>query len=244
MHRFENRTAIVTGAGRGIGAAIAERLASEGARVVIADVDIASAEATAERIGGSAKAFQCDFGDPDQVAALHSSIEREMSIPDILINVAGIVAHKNWDALDFAEWKRVLRVNLDGTFLMCRASSDLMRKRGYGRIVNIGSSSMYLGSPDMSHYIASKGGVWTLTRALATELGKYGITANCISPGLTETEGVRESPHMDAFTEIEARQAMIGHAVPEKITPVVNGGVKPGQRWSAPLRVGSLGSKY
>ena len=113
----------------------------------------------------------------------------------------------------FDEWRRVLRVNLDGLYLMCRAGSDLMRKSGYGRIVNFSSNSIFAGTPNMAHYVASKGGVLTFTRALATELGPYKITANSICPGLIDTEGVQETPHKDAF---EIRRNAAGHQGPRR----------------------------
>jgi NAD(P)-dependent dehydrogenase (short-subunit alcohol dehydrogenase family) len=114
-----------------------------------------------------------------------------------------------------------MRVNLDGLYLMCRASSDLMRKNGYGRIVNICSNSIFAGTPNMAHYVASKGGVLTFTRALATELGGHKITANCVAPGLTDTEGVQKTPHKDAFGFVDMLQAIKGKGTPQDIVPAV-----------------------
>ena len=112
-------------------------------------------------------------------------------------------------------------MNLDGLYLMCRASSDLMREGGYGRIVNIASNSIFAGTPNMAHYVAAKGGVFTFTRALATELGAYKITANSVAPGLTDTEGVQETPHKDAFEFVDMLQAIKGRGVPDDIVPAV-----------------------
>jgi len=126
-----------------------------------------------------------------------------------------------WDQLTFEEWRRVMRVNLDGLYLMCRASSDLMRKNQYGRIVNISSNSIFAGTPNMAHYVASKGGVLTFTRALATELGAHKITANCVCPGLTETEGVQKTPHKEAFGFVDMLQAIKGKGMPQDIVPAV-----------------------
>ena len=114
-----------------------------------------------------------------------------------------------------------MRVNLDGLYLMCRAGSDLMRKNGYGRIVNICSNSIFAGTPNMAHYVASKGGVITFTRALATELGGYKITVNSVCPGLTDTEGVQASPHKEAFGFVEMLQAIKGMGKPTDIVPAV-----------------------
>ncbi len=114
---------------------------------------------------------------------------------DVLVNVAAIVPFVKWDELTFEEWRRVARVNFDGLYIMCKAGSDLMRKNNYGRIVNFGSNSMLAGTPNMAHYVATKGGVFSFTRALATELGAYKITANTVMPGLVDTEGVQATPH-------------------------------------------------
>jgi NAD(P)-dependent dehydrogenase (short-subunit alcohol dehydrogenase family) len=114
-----------------------------------------------------------------------------------------------------------MRVNLDGVFLMTRASSDAMRGRGYGRIINIASNTFFAGTPNMAAYVAAKGGVIGFTRALATELGSYGITVNAVSPGLTASEGVMASPHAEAFDFVGTLQAVKRRAVPDDIAPAV-----------------------
>jgi pyridoxal 4-dehydrogenase len=140
---------------------------------------------------------------------------------DILVNNAAIVPFTAWDDIDFAEWRRIMAVNLDGVFLASRAASDAMRKNDYGRIVNIASNTVVAGTPNMAAYVAAKGGVFGFTRALATELGKYGITVNTVSPGLTETEGVMASPHAAAFDFVQSLQAIPRHGVAEDIAPIV-----------------------
>jgi NAD(P)-dependent dehydrogenase (short-subunit alcohol dehydrogenase family) len=140
---------------------------------------------------------------------------------DVLVNVAAIVPFVKWDELTFEEWRRVARVNYDGLYLMCRAGSDMMRKNNYGRIVNFGSNSMLAGTPNMAHYVASKGGVLAFGRALATELGAYKITVNTVLPGLVDTEGVQQTPHKDAFGFVEMLQAIKGHGKPNDIVPAV-----------------------
>jgi NAD(P)-dependent dehydrogenase (short-subunit alcohol dehydrogenase family) len=137
------------------------------------------------------------------------------------VNVAAIVPFVKWDELTFQEWRRVARVNFDGLYLMCRAGSDLMRKNNYGRIVNFGSNSILAGTPNMAHYVATKGAVLSFTRALATELGGYKITVNTVMPGLTDTEGVQQTPHKDAFEFVEMLQAVKGKGVPADIVPAV-----------------------
>jgi NAD(P)-dependent dehydrogenase (short-subunit alcohol dehydrogenase family) len=221
MKRFEGRVAVVTGAAQGIGRAIAERLGTEGATLAAVDINGAGAEAAAKAVGGKAFGVQCDIGDPDSVAALFDRVIKQAGKLDVLVNAAAIVPFVPWDELTFEEWRRVMRVNLDGLYLMCRAGSDLMRKNGYGRIVNISSNSIFAGTPNMAHYVASKGGVLTFTRALATELGAYKITANSVCPGLTDTEGVQKTPHKEAFEFVEMLQAIKGRGKPQDIVPAV-----------------------
>jgi NAD(P)-dependent dehydrogenase (short-subunit alcohol dehydrogenase family) len=126
-----------------------------------------------------------------------------------------------WDDIDFPEWRRIMAVNLDGTFLTNRHASDEMRKAGYGRIVNIASNVVVAGTPNLAHYVASKGGVFGFTRALATEIGKYGITVNSVAPGLTQTEGVDASPHAGAYDFVQSLQAIPRRAVAADIAPAV-----------------------
>jgi NAD(P)-dependent dehydrogenase (short-subunit alcohol dehydrogenase family) len=221
MNRFSGRVAVVTGAAQGIGRAIAERLGAEGATVAAVDINKNGAAKTAKAIGARAFAVQCDIGDPDSVAVLFKAVVRKARKLDVLVNGAAIVPFVKWDELSFEEWRRVMRVNLDGLYLMCRGGSDLMRKNGYGRIVNISSNSIFAGTPNMAHYVASKGGVLTFGRALATELGPYKITVNSICPGLTDTEGVQQTPHKDAFEFVDMLQAIKGRGVPADIVPAV-----------------------
>ncbi|MGH6932061.1 MAG: pyridoxal 4-dehydrogenase, SDR-type [Dongiaceae bacterium] len=221
MRRFEERVAIVTGAAQGMGKAVAVRLAEEGATVVAVDINGDGAAATAKSIGGGAIGLSCDIGDPDAVAKLYDGVVARFGKLDVLVNNAAIVPFVPWDKLDFKEWRRVLRVNLDGLFLMCRGGSDLMRKNGYGRIVNFCSNSVFAGTPNMAHYVASKGGVLTFTRALATELGAYKITVNSVCPGLTDTEGVQQTPHKEAFGFVDMLQAIKGKGTPADIVPAV-----------------------
>jgi pyridoxal 4-dehydrogenase len=219
MRRFEHRVAVVSGAAQGMGKAVALRLGEEGATVVAADINGAGALATAQSIGGASLGVACDIGDESSVAKLFETVSSKCGKLDVLVNVAAIVPFVKWDELNFQEWRRVLRVNLDGLYLMCRAGSDLMRKHGYGRIVNFSSNSIFAGTPNMAHYVASKGGVLTFTRALATELGPYKITANCVCPGLIDTEGVQATPHKEAFGFVETLQAIKGYGVPKDVVP-------------------------
>jgi len=221
MKRFEGRVAVVSGAAQGMGKAVALRLGQEGATVIAADINGKGAEATAKEIGGKSYGQQTDIGDPASVKALFDGVAQKAGKLDVLVNVAAIVPFVKWDELTFEEWRRVARVNFDGLYLMCKAGSDLMRKNSYGRIVNFGSNSMLAGTPNMAHYVATKGGVFAFTRALATELGGYKITANTVMPGLTDTEGVQLTPHKDAFGFVDMLQAIKGKGVPDDIVPAV-----------------------
>src|SRR5215510_14266427 len=128
MRRFEGRVAVVTGAAQGMGKAVADRLGQEGATVVAVDVNGDGANATAKGIGGKSFGVACDIGDKDQVGKLFQAVASKCGKLDVLVNNAAIVPFVKWDELNFKEWRRVLRVNLDGLYLMCRAGSDLMRK--------------------------------------------------------------------------------------------------------------------
>jgi len=188
--RHQGRTAIISGAASGIGQASAVRLAEEGAQIVIADRD--NAEKTVrlvEGVGGKAIAVQCDVSNPASVATLKREVENGGGRCDILVNNAGIYPMQSFDDITFEDWRRVLSVNLDSMFLMTKAFADGMRQRGWGRIVNIASDTVSLVVPAFVHYITSKAGVIGLTRALATEFGEHGVTANAVAPGLTRTPG-------------------------------------------------------
>lgn len=221
MGRLDGRVAIVTGAGQGIGFAIAQRLLDDGASVVVADVDGAKGQKAAAELGGNAQAVTTDVGDEGSVSALFAEVLAAHGHVDVVVNNAAIVQFTAWDDVDFAEWRRIMRVDLDGVYLVCRAAQVPMRESGYGRIVNIASNAFFAGTPNMAAYVAAKGGVVGLTRALATELGPYGITVNAVAPGLTASTGVLASPHREAFGFVETLQALKRTGTPQDISPVV-----------------------
>ena len=221
MTRFKGQVVIVTGAARGIGKAVALQFGSEGASVISVDQNIDGATQTAEECGNQSIGVKCDIGDADQVTALHTRVAKDYGKLDVLVNNAAIVPFISWDDVDFEHWRQIMRVNLDGTFLMCRASSDMMREQESGRIVNIISNTIFAGTPNMAAYVSAKGGVFGLTRALATELGAYKITVNGVTPGLTNTEGVQDTPHKEAFEFVEMLQPIKGYNQPSDIAPAV-----------------------
>jgi NAD(P)-dependent dehydrogenase (short-subunit alcohol dehydrogenase family) len=216
MGKLDGRVAIVTGGGQGIGKAIADKLAEEGATVVVADIEGAEEAAPA---GGSG--MTVDISKEDDVKRMVDDTVSAHGKLDVLVNNAAIVPFTAWDDVDFAEWRRIMAVNLDGTFLCCLHGHKPMREAGYGRIVNIASNVVLAGTPNLAHYVASKGGVFAFTRALAREIGKYGITVNSVAPGLTETEGVMDSPHKEAFEFVQMLQAIPRRGVAADIAPAV-----------------------
>jgi 3-oxoacyl-[acyl-carrier protein] reductase/pyridoxal 4-dehydrogenase len=216
--KLKDRVAIVTGAAQGIGKAIADKLAEEGATVVVADLNGDGAEKAAPAGGAG---MQVDVSKEEDVDRMVAETVSRFGKLDVLVNNAAIVPFTPWDEIDFAEWRRIMAVNLDGVFLACHRAQKPMREAGYGRIVNIASNVVLAGTPNLAHYVASKGGVFAFTRALARELGKYGITVNSVAPGLTETEGSLASPHKEAFEFVQILQCIPRRGVAADIAPAV-----------------------
>lgn len=220
--KLDGKSAIVTGAAQGIGKAIAKRLAEDGALVTIGDINAEGAAAAAQDIGYGAVGVACDVSDQAAVDALIEKAARE-GAPDILVNNAAIVPFIAWDDVDIDHWQKIMDTNLTSVFMSCRKATDMMRAVDRkGTIVNIASNTFFAGTPNMAAYVASKGGVIGFTRALATEVGKYGINVNAITPGLTESDGVKASPHNAAFEFVEMLQAMPGKGQPEQIAAVAS----------------------
>jgi len=192
----DERTAIVTGGASGIGLAISERLAVDGAAVAVFDRDGASAEAAAAKIaasGGTAIAVTVDVTVRAQIDAGVEVVHARLGRPTILVNSAGLQGFDPFLSIDADTWDRVLAVNLTGTFNCCQAVVPDMIEAGWGRIVNISSSSAQGGQQLMTHYVAAKAGVIGFTKALALELGPKGITVNTIPPGFIDTPMLRAS---------------------------------------------------
>jgi NAD(P)-dependent dehydrogenase (short-subunit alcohol dehydrogenase family) len=192
----EPRVAIVTGAGSGIGLAIAERFVADGIAVAVFDRDAAAGASAAEKLsaaGGSAIAAVVDVAERDQIDAGVERVRQELGRPTILVNNAGVEGFTPFLEISLETWERLLRVNLTGTFQCCQAVVPDMTDAGWGRIVNISSSSAQGGQPLMTHYVASKAGVIGFTKALALELGPLGITVNTIPPSFIDTPMLRAS---------------------------------------------------
>jgi 3-oxoacyl-[acyl-carrier protein] reductase/pyridoxal 4-dehydrogenase len=220
MGKMDGRVAIVTGGAQGIGRAVARKLADEGAAVVIGDLNGAGAEAAASELP-SAAGVQADVSRPEDVQRLVGETLSRFGRVDALANAAAIVPFAAWDDVTFDEWRRIMATNLDGTYLTNRAVYGPMREAGYGRIVNICSNVVLAGTPNLAHYVASKGGVWAFSRALAREIGRYGITVNTVAPGLTASEGVLGSPHAEAFEFVQMLQCLPRRGEPGDIAPAV-----------------------
>ena len=185
---LQGRVAAVTGGAQGIGKAITERFVRSGAKVAIWDHDKALAEKTAKGLGNSVLAVACDVTDAVSVAAAGDATLKTFGRIDILINNAGIAGAnaKTWET-EIEEWRKVMRVNLDGPFICSRAVVPLMIAQNYGRIVNIASIAGKEGNPNAAHYSASKAGVIALTKSLGKELATYDIAVNAVTPAAAKT---------------------------------------------------------
>jgi NAD(P)-dependent dehydrogenase (short-subunit alcohol dehydrogenase family) len=185
-----DKIAVISGAAGGIGQAFAQRLAEDGAHIVVADIAPAGETVKlVEQAGRQVLACTCDVASEASVKALAAEVAQCFGRCDILVNCAGIFPLEPFEKMTFANWRRVLAINLDSVFLMSAAFAPGMRARRWGRIVNMASSTLGSVVSGFAHYMASKAGIVGITRALASELAADGITVNAISPGLTRTAG-------------------------------------------------------
>jgi 2-hydroxycyclohexanecarboxyl-CoA dehydrogenase len=190
------RTAIVTGGGSGIGLAIVERLAADGLAVAVFDLNGEAAHDAAAKIaaaGGTAVGLAVDVTDRPGLDAAVAEVRASLGAATVLVNNAGLDGFDPFLKIGIETWNRILEVNLTGTFQCCQAVVPDMIAAGWGRIVNISSSSAHGGQPFMTHYVAAKAGVMGFTKALALELGPKGITVNTIPPGFIDTPMLRRS---------------------------------------------------
>jgi 3-oxoacyl-[acyl-carrier protein] reductase len=221
---LDGRTAVVTGGSRGIGRAIGLELGRQGAAVAIshrAGSDAAAA-VTAElaAMGVPHYASQCDVAQATQVDAFFTAVERELGPVDILVNNAGIARDRTFLFLEPPDWDEVLRVNLTGAFLCCKAVMRGMMVRRWGRVINVVSASAHIGLPGQASYSASKAGLIGLTRTLAREAGPHGVLVNAVAPGFIETD-------MTAGINPTARAALLQRVTlarsgrPDEVAPLV-----------------------
>lgn len=229
MGRLDGRVAIVTGAAQGIGAATARRLANDGARVTLADLNQAGCEIVAAEIasaGGEALALACDVADKDAVQRMVDATVERFGQLDILVNNAGVIRDNLLFKMSDDDFDLVLNVHLRGAFLCARAAQKVMVERKYGRIVSLSSTSA-LGNRGQANYSAAKAGLQGLTRTLAIELGPHGITANAVAPGFIDTDMTRATAQRMGITP-EVMQAAASERIavrrvgkPEDVAAVI-----------------------
>ena len=222
--------AIVTGAARGIGAATAQRLARDGLAVGVLDLTEDGAAQTSEAIvsaGGAAIPLGADVTRADQVEAAVAAVAEHLGPPQVLVNNAGILRDNLLFKMSEEDWDQVMAVHLRGAFLMSRAVQKFMVDGAWGRIVSISSSSA-LGNRGQANYSAAKAGLQGLTKTLAKELGKFGVTANCVAPGFVATDmtaatAARVGLDFDDFQKLAAGQIPVGRiGVPDDIANAVS----------------------
>jgi NAD(P)-dependent dehydrogenase (short-subunit alcohol dehydrogenase family) len=207
-------TAVVTGAATGIGQAYAQRLAADGFDIAVADIDDAAATRTlVEAAGRKFFASIVDVSSPTATVQFAADVAKALEPVVAVVNNAGIYPWKPFLETDFELWRKVISINLDGTFLICKAFVPGMIERNYGRIVNVASTTFWGNTKQLTAYVASKGGVIGFTRALAGEIGPFGVTANVIAPGLTNTQTMHGTN--EEIFELNRKQ----QAIPRVIEP-------------------------
>ena len=215
-------TAVITGAANGIGQAYAQRLAADGFDIAVADVvDAAATRQLVEAEGRQFFSAIVDVTSPDSTQKFATEVAANMPPVAALVNNAGIYPWKSFEDTDYETWKKVISVNLDGAFLMSKAFVPVMKNNHFGRIVNVASTTFWLNAPEMTAYIASKGGVIGFTRALASEVGAFGINVNAIAPGLTNTKTMH-GINADIFEYLPKQQAIPRMIEPQDIVGVVS----------------------
>lgn len=222
--RFQEKVAIVTGSGKGIGKSIIQKLVSEGALVTVTDIDEKTCNETVREInssGGQAIAVVADISKAEDAKKLVEKTIEAYGKIDILINNAGILKDKRIGDMEESDWDQVIDVCLKGAFLCSKYASTHMIEQEYGKIVNI-SSRAYLGNPGQANYSSAKAGILGLTKSLAKELGRKNINVNAVAPGLIETDALRNHPKYEEIKELQKKDTPIQRiGLPEDVANAV-----------------------
>lgn len=216
--RLAGRVAVVTGGSAGLGRAIAQRLAAEGASIAVADRNEAiDTRREVEAAGSNFLGVECDVSDPAQVEAFARRVREELGGADIVVNNAAIASKISFDELTFEEWQKFFAINVNGYLLVAKALLHDLKRSNCGRIINMTSTSVWLGGPAFTPYVAAKGAINGFTNSLATDLGQYGITVNGIAPGLVRTPATARIHNDEGFARIVAMQALKREQKPEDV---------------------------
>jgi 3-oxoacyl-[acyl-carrier protein] reductase len=224
--RYDGRSALITGGATGLGLATAARLAREGAVIGLVDRDGDAVRAAAVRLrtgGGDVEAYAADVTDVARIEEVVQQFGDHGGSVDVLVTMAGVYPWVPFAEMTWGQWREVVDINLGGTFVCAHAVIPAMKDQGYGRVVTVSSGTVLVGMPDQSAYVASKSGVIGFTRVLAREGGPFGVTANCVLPGLIATDHVlsmRED--IDAFFKIvTGAQCIQRRGAPEDVADAV-----------------------
>lgn len=217
----EGKVVVITGGAGEIGASISRRLVAEGAKVVLADIREDAALTSELQAAGDAIFVQTDVTSEEATQRMAAEALTAFGRIDALINNAGIFTALPWDQLTLAEWQKRMAVNVDGTFLATKAVVPAMTAQGAGKIINIGSDTVWMGTPGFPHYVASKGAILGFTRAIATELGPRGITSVYVTPTLLDTPGTRAAFQQGHFDYVLSHTPIGKFEKPEDVNGLI-----------------------
>lgn len=220
---LEGKVAVVTGGSKGIGQSFVKRLAEDGADVAIAATSPAEeTEQMVKALGRKALTGVCNVSSAEDVSKFAEQVMSQFGRCDILVNNAGIYPFKSFEEMSFDDWRKVMAVDLDSLFLMCKAFLPAMKQNSYGRIINLTSTVGWLVAPNVTHYTAAKMGVIGFTRALASEVGEFGVTVNAIAPGLVRTGTTEKGPQAQMFDMVAGMQAIKRTENPDDVVGVLS----------------------